>query len=126
MYIVVLPFMLFEFLPTFSRKTSAFAVAYGTISKEYFGYVTLTDHLYMTIAVDWIFPYDIDTICTDLSILCFKGLPVKILKFGIFLSLKIAFILVNSADSDEMPPYVAFHLGLHCLSKYPFTGIQNE
>ena len=32
----------------------------------------------------------------------------------------------NSADPDEMPPYAAFHLGLHCLSKYLFIGIQNE
>ena len=40
--------------------------------------------------------------------------------------LKIVFILENSADPDEMPPYVAFHLGLHCLPKYPFTDIQNE
>ena len=33
---------------------------------------------------------------------------------------------VNSADPNEMPPYVAFQLGLHCLPKYIFTGIQNE
>ena len=25
-----------------------------------------------------------------------------------------------------MPPYGVFHLGLHCLPKYLFTGIQNE
>ena len=24
-----------------------------------------------------------------------------------------------------MPPYAAFHRGLHCLPKYLFTGIQN-
>ena len=42
------------------------------------------------------------------------------------MSLKIVFILVNSADPDEMPPYVAFHLGLHCLPKYLFTSYQNE
>ena len=34
--------------------------------------------------------------------------------------------LANSADPDEMPPYVAFHLGLHCLPKYLFPGIKNE
>ena len=28
------------------------------------------------------------------------------------------FIEVNSADPDEMPHIVAFHLGLHCLPKY--------
>ena len=43
----------------------------------------------------------------------------------IYLSLKIVFILANKADLDEMPPYVAFHLSLHCLSKYLFTGIEN-
>ena len=31
------------------------------------------------------------------------------------MSLIIAFILGNSADLDEMPPNVAFHLGLHFL-----------
>ena len=46
--------------------------------------------------------------------------------FYLFLSLKIGFILANSADPDEMPPYAAFHLGFHCLPKYLFTGIQNE
>ena len=25
-----------------------------------------------------------------------------------------------------MPPHAAFHLGLHCLPKYLFTGIQNK
>ena len=45
----------------------------------------------------------------------------------LFLSLKIVFIFIaNSADSDEMLPYAAFHLGLHCLPKYLFTDIQNE
>ena len=53
--------------------------------------------------------------------------PLKtLLHFNIFLSLKIVFILATSADSDDMPPYAAFHLGLHCLQKYLFTGIQNE
>ena len=42
------------------------------------------------------------------------------------LSLKIAYILANSADPDEMPPYAAFHPGLQCLPNYLFTGIQNE
>ena len=41
-------------------------------------------------------------------------------------SMKIVFILANSADPDEMPPYAAFHLGLYCLPNYLFTGVQNE
>ena len=38
------------------------------------------------------------------------------------------FIFANSADLDEMPHNVAFHLGLQCLPKYIylFTCIQNE
>ena len=28
--------------------------------------------------------------------------------------------LGNSADPNEIPHYVAFHLGLHCLPKYLF------
>ena len=35
-------------------------------------------------------------------------------------------ILTNSADPEQMPPYKVFHLGLHCLLKYLFTGIQNK
>ena len=52
------------------------------------------------------------------------GLAVSIK--WLFPSSKIAFILANSADPDEIPPYAVFYLGLHCLAKYPFTGIQNE
>ena len=36
------------------------------------------------------------------------------------LSLKIVFVSAISADPDEMPHDVAFHLGLHCLPKYAF------
>ena len=49
----------------------------------------------------------------------------KFLLNDAFLSLTIVSILANSADSDEMPPYVAFHQGLHCLPKYLLTGVQN-
>ena len=35
------------------------------------------------------------------------------------MSLKIIFILANSADLDEMRPNAAFHLGLHCFAKVP-------
>ena len=31
---------------------------------------------------------------------------------------KYAFSLTNSADPDEMPPYAAFHQGLHSLLMY--------
>ena len=49
------------------------------------------------------YPIHIDTISMELSILYFKGLSVKISKNYAFLSLKIVFILANSADHDEMP-----------------------
>ena len=42
------------------------------------------------------------------------------------MSIKIVFILANSADPDKMSPCAAFHLGLLCLPKYLFTCIQNE
>ena len=51
------------------------------------------------------------TMSMQLSILYFKAVPV---------------IFRNSADPDEMPPYAAFHLDLHCLPKYLFASIQNE
>ena len=36
----------------------------------------------------------------------------------------IVLILANRADPDEIQQYAAFHLGLHCLSKYPLRGFQ--
>ena len=33
----------------------------------------------------------------------------------IFISLRIDFVLANSADPDEMLQYAAFHPGHHCL-----------
>ena len=38
--------------------------------------------------------------------------------------MKIVLILAKSADLYEMQHNVAFHLGLHCLPKYPFRGFQ--
>ena len=38
----------------------------------------------------------------ELSILYFKGLLVKIVENYVFLSLRIVFIIANSADPDEM------------------------
>ena len=49
--------------------------------------------------------------------------------FSIWIAKKIGFffILANSAIRDEMPPYVAFHQGLHCLpKKYPkYKGLND-
>ena len=75
------------------------------------------------------FPMHVDRISVELPILYFKGsqnFPWDIINYDALLSLNIVFIFANSADPDEMLHYAAFHLGLHCLPKYLFTGIQNE
>ena len=36
----------------------------------------------------------------------------------------IVIILANSVGPDEMQRFAEFHLGLHCLPKYPFRGFQ--
>ena len=70
------------------------------------------------------FPLYIDTISMGLPIVYFRGLQVGISNYNVVLSLKVVFILANNADPDEMQPYAAFHLGLHCLPKYLFRGFQ--
>ena len=43
--------------------------------------------------------------------------------FCISFSLKINFVVSNSADPDKMTHSVVIHsLALHCLPKYPFWG----
>ena len=56
-----------------------------------------------------------DTVKSGWSIVYIEGLPV-IFSEKIF-SPKIDFDLANSAHPGEMPHYVAFHPGLHCLPK---------
>ena len=51
---------------------------------------------------------------------------IRVKKDIVFLSLKIVSVLTNSADPDEMLRYAAFHLGLHCLSKYLFRGFRSK
>ena len=59
------------------------------------------------------------------SLVYIEGPQVILSKYyQIFFSLKMDFVLANSADPDEMLQYVAFHLGLHCLQKYPLRGFQ--
>ena len=40
--------------------------------------------------------------------------------------LAIVFNLAKSVEPDKIWHYAAFHLGLHCLPKYLFSGIPNE
>ena len=37
--------------------------------------------------------------------------------------LNMLFTLTNVVDPDEMLHYAAFHLGDHCLLKYPFAWV---
>ena len=54
-----------------------------------------------------------------------RGHRYNFLNYDVFLSLEAVLILANSADPDKMQHYAAFHLGLHCLSKYLFRGFQH-
>ena len=54
----------------------------------------------------------------------FKGAHVEFSKLLYISVPEGCFILVNSAYPDEMQHHAVFHLGLHCLPKYPFQGFQ--
>ena len=72
------------------------------------------------------FPIYNDT-SMGLTILYFSGSQVKVVtgnNYYVFLSLNVVLILANSADPDEMQHYAAFHLGLHGLPNYLFSGFQ--
>ena len=61
------------------------------------------------------------TIKSGWSIVYIEGSQVLIFfKKNPYFPLKIDFVLANSANPDKMPHYMAFHLGLHCSSKYPY------
>ena len=60
------------------------------------------------------------TIKSRLSIVYIEGSHAIVSKKILCSSMKIDFVLANSADPDEMPHYVAFHLGLGYLPNYPF------
>ena len=66
-----------------------------------------------------------DTVKSGWSTVYIEGRWVMFSKKILFLSLKIDFVLANSAYPDEMPHNVAFYLGLHCLPKYPFRGLRS-
>ena len=42
-------------------------------------------------------------------------------KHIVLISLKIYFVSESIADPDEMQHIAAFHLGLHCFTKYPVS-----
>ena len=37
--------------------------------------------------------------------------------------MKFVFTIANNVGPDEMPPFVAFHLGLHCFSQSSPLGL---
>ena len=47
------------------------------------------------------------------------GSRIRSSKLYWFSALEDCFVLVNSADPNDMPHYVAFLMGLHSLAKYP-------
>ena len=67
------------------------------------------------------FSIKFDTGKSERSIMYIKGSQIIISKNILFLTLKIDFVLANSADPDEMPHYASFHLDLQCLPRYPFS-----
>ena len=57
------------------------------------------------------------------SILYIEGSQVRIFKKNFVV---LSLVQANIADPDEMLHYAAFHLGLHCLPKYPFRCFRSE
>ena len=54
-----------------------------------------------------------------------KGSKDELSKLGCTSVLKDCLYHRNHADHDEMPHFVSFHLGLHCLLKYTYlSGFQ--
>ena len=62
------------------------------------------------------FPIQIDAIMFGFYIVYFKGsqIDISVRQSKI---MRIAFILENSTDPDEMPHSVTFYLGLHCFQR---------
>ena len=60
----------------------------------------------------------IHTVKSEWSIVYIEG--PQVIFFFVFLSLKMDFVLANSADPDEMWHHPTFHLGLGCVQKYSF------
>ena len=61
----------------------------------------------------------VDTISMELSILYFKGFPVKVSLKNYCSYIKIDFILANSAGPDEMPPLSGISSGSSLFAKVP-------
>ena len=78
----------------------------------------------LTLCVLMDFPIHIKAIRMGLSIMYLKGPQIVISQLLSNSIPEDCFTLTNSVDLDEMQHDVAFHLGLHSLSKYLFMGFQ--
>ena len=63
---------------------------------------------------------------SEWSTVCIERSQVIISRKNVKVALKVVLILTNSVDPDEIPHHVAYHLALHCLTKYPFRGFWSE
>ena len=56
---------------------------------------------------------------SDSPLCVLRGHRSNFLSHAVFMSIKIVFTLANSADPDEMPPNVTFHLRSSLFAKVP-------
>ena len=75
----------------------------------------------LTLCTPMGFPIKFANIQSGGSIVYVEGSRVVISKKIVLLSLKINYVLENSADIDEMPYSLTFYRCLHCLAQYPFS-----
>ena len=69
-------------------------------------------------------PINIHTVRMGWSIIQIRVHMVNYSNNYVLQSQESVFNLANSAGPDEMPHFAAFHLSLHCVSKYPFMVFQ--
>ena len=65
------------------------------------------------------------TLCMKMSSL-YLYISKKNLYYDEFQFFKIVFILANSANSDEMPPYAVFHASLYYLDLYGWGEVYDS
>ena len=63
--------------------------------------------------------------CSYLGVLSFIVFTISRWGREKIFCLKTFLTFTNSVDHDEMQRNAAFHLGLHCLQQYSFTGFLN-
>ena len=79
----------------------------------------------VTLCILMDFSIQLKAIRIGLSIIyltCLRGHRSAVPNYDYFCPCGLFFILISSVDPDEMPNDAAFYLGIHCLSKYPFSS----